>query len=547
LLRLIENRPALILSVLFLLTIFTIVWVEARQQKQSEEESALEHARAFTQGLTEFRSLYTSEVVANLSGTGVEATHDYQEHGGVPLPATMTILLGQRLGEKYEGAQVALYSPFPFPWRESAGLRDDFGKDAWAALSRDPSTPFHRFETAENVRSLRYATADILRHGCVSCHNTHPDTPRTGWQVGDARGILEVRFPVAKVTLWTQLKQRNVVFLLLVTSVIGLLGIGVVVGSLRRRQRSLEATVSERTQELQSQAGTLESIIASVVEAVIVIDEAGKIQSANSATETMFLYTSAEMIGNNVSMLMPSPHRDEHDEYLRNYMKTGHAKIIGVGSRRLTAVRKDGSVFDIELSVSEARYADHRVFTGIVKDIRLQLAHERELERLSKVDPGTGLPNRRAFEDTLESEWRRCRRADRSIAVVMLDLDYFKLFNDHYGHVTGDRCLVQVAEALGDALGRGGDLAARFGGEEFILLLPEVDVEGARIVAERIRHYVEELGIPHRDHPSSPVVTISAGIASVVPTKSGVAVDLVESADQALYRAKQKGRNQVSD
>lgn len=174
----------------------------------------------------------------------------------------------------------------------------------------------------------------------------------------------------------------------------------------------------------------------------------------------------------------------------------------------------------------------------------LRLANEH-LARLSFVDALSGLPNRRRFDEALRDEWRRAQRAGTPLAVVMADVDHFKAYNDVLGHVAGDGCLAAVAAVIGSAVGRAGDLAARYGGEEFVLLLPGADAAAARGVAEGLRLACEALAIAHPASSVAPVVTLSLGVASVVPTEGDNPQRLIERADEALYRAKEQGRNRV--
>jgi diguanylate cyclase (GGDEF)-like protein len=174
----------------------------------------------------------------------------------------------------------------------------------------------------------------------------------------------------------------------------------------------------------------------------------------------------------------------------------------------------------------------------------LRLANEH-LSRLSFVDALTGLANRRRFNDALDEEWRRAGRHQTDLAVVMADIDNFKLYNDTLGHQEGDRCLVAVAGVFLRASGRAGDLAARYGGEELVFLMPGADLTTAMAMAERLRVACEALAMPHPTSPVSPVVTISLGVASCIPSAQSSAELLVAKADAALYRAKKAGRNRV--
>jgi diguanylate cyclase (GGDEF)-like protein/PAS domain S-box-containing protein len=174
----------------------------------------------------------------------------------------------------------------------------------------------------------------------------------------------------------------------------------------------------------------------------------------------------------------------------------------------------------------------------------LQLAN-RELERLATEDGLTKLSNRRRFDEYLELEWRRQARASGQISLIMCDVDFFKRYNDHYGHQAGDACLRSVADAIRKKVGRPGDLIARYGGEEFAIVMPETDIKGAWHVAENISRELSKKRIAHQESLAASHITISCGIASIFPTTENEPQLLIERADQALYRAKQQGRNQI--
>jgi diguanylate cyclase (GGDEF)-like protein len=173
----------------------------------------------------------------------------------------------------------------------------------------------------------------------------------------------------------------------------------------------------------------------------------------------------------------------------------------------------------------------------------LREANER-LSELSFSDALTGIPNRRRFDETLNAEWKRAIRFGHPLSLVLADIDFFKRFNDTLGHPAGDRCIVEVARLLQSNARRAGDLAARFGGEEFALLLPATGGADAAVVAERTRAALEALALPHPDG-AAPVVTASFGVATFVPESDGDPERLLATADAALYRAKRAGRNRV--
>lgn len=180
-----------------------------------------------------------------------------------------------------------------------------------------------------------------------------------------------------------------------------------------------------------------------------------------------------------------------------------------------------------------------------LKNAELAAANE-ELERLARQDFLTGLANRRTLDEFLETEWRRLTRERAPLSVILMDIDFFKGYNDQYGHGQGDECLQQVAAAIDATVKRPADLAARYGGEEFCVVLPGTDGPGALAVAEDIRLAVAGLAIPHAASKVAGHVTISLGVAAAVPSPEGHPLPLVKQADEALYRSKDEGRNRSS-
>lgn len=189
-----------------------------------------------------------------------------------------------------------------------------------------------------------------------------------------------------------------------------------------------------------------------------------------------------------------------------------------------------GFMFDI----SERKHTEQQL-------IRLQ----KELEELSYKDGLTGIANRRMFDATLEQEWNDARRRCQPLALILLDIDNFKEYNDHFGHLQGDDCLRTVARILSRAATRPRDFVGRFGGEEFALILPESDARAARTVAERCRQLLTEQALPHPAALATPTVTLSLGVSSLVPGEQDCPLAFIESVDRLLYRAKQSGRNRI--
>lgn len=182
-----------------------------------------------------------------------------------------------------------------------------------------------------------------------------------------------------------------------------------------------------------------------------------------------------------------------------------------------------------------------------LKKLQVQLEERNAiLQRLSVIDGLTGIANRRHFDEILRQEWKRGHREAWNLAVVMIDIDFFKKYNDNYGHQGGDECLKKVASTLSGTLHRPGDFVARYGGEEFVVLLPNTDAEGAAVIAEHMRANIEAQDIAHALSGVAKHVTISLGVASVVPDDGAPPETLVALADSALYKAKAAGRNRYS-
>jgi diguanylate cyclase (GGDEF)-like protein len=174
----------------------------------------------------------------------------------------------------------------------------------------------------------------------------------------------------------------------------------------------------------------------------------------------------------------------------------------------------------------------------------LELKRARDLlESLASIDPLTGIGNRRRFDVSLDTEWRRCARSGAQFSLALIDVDHFKRFNDTYGHAHGDACLRGIAQAMHGVARRPGDTAARYGGEEFALVLPESDAAAARVVVANLLDAVAALAIPHCASSCSDRITISAGAVTLLPREFDAASSIVEAADRLLYEVKESGRN----
>ncbi len=261
LLRLLSEHPILTLAALGFAGAAVILWHLSRVASELKEAAAMEGAGQYSEMLAEFRTLYTSEVVERLRPLGVEVTHDYaSKEGAIPLPATLSLILGERIGKKGSPVLVRLFSDYPFPWRKDAGPNKGFQEEALSALRQHPERAFARFEEVAGHASLRYATADRMRPQCVGCHNSHPQSPKTDWEVGDVRGVLEVILPMDNVEAVARTGFKGTFFLMTALTVLGLGLLAVVIHGLRQSwetERQLEAQLrhSKRLETIGTMAG----------------------------------------------------------------------------------------------------------------------------------------------------------------------------------------------------------------------------------------------------------------------------------------------------
>jgi diguanylate cyclase (GGDEF)-like protein/PAS domain S-box-containing protein len=296
-------------------------------------------------------------------------------------------------------------------------------------------------------------------------------------------------------------------------------------------------------QALQDALRHTQAILDNMVDGIITIDEFGIVGSFSQAASRIFGYEASEVMGRNISMLMPEPHRSHHDHYLRHYQKTGEARVIGIG-REVEGRRKDGSTFPMRLSVSQTRQLGSRVFIGLVEDITQRRQAEEEIHRLAFFDPLTGLPNRRLLTDRLQQAVTSSTRTGRYGAVMFLDLDNFKTLNDTQGHDMGDLLLKQVGARLEECV-RASDTVGRLGGDEFVVLLEALsprETEAAAQVESIALKILRSLGEPYRlnglSHRSTPSIGIVLFVRDTVCME-----DLLKMADVAMYQAKEAGRN----
>ncbi len=382
-LRWLNERLLLVLMPVVVLGTAVLLWHLFRQVNSMYQELAIQGTRLQAQTIEEFRQAYTSEVVERLRGMGIEASHDYiDKPRTIPLPATLTIELGKRLGKDRPGADVRLYSEFPFPNRRGRIL-DDFEKEAITRLKLSPESAFTRFENYQGRPSLRLAVADRMKKQCVECHNSHPESPKTDWQIGDVRGVLEVVRPLDRQVAATHAALLWAMDGTIFIYALSLLGLAFVVRRLHRTSGQLRQTEA-RTR----------SIVNHAADGIISFDEHLRIESFNTAAEQMFGVAANSALGQHLLKLIDDADRrlrewvnqksrrlDDSDSGIKTATEVTHRSRAFVGE--VEGRRKDGTRFPVLLSVGVLRWGEQTQFTLIVRDLTEQkqtaaaLDHER--------------------------------------------------------------------------------------------------------------------------------------------------------------------------
>ncbi|MDH5711981.1 MAG: diguanylate cyclase, partial [Gammaproteobacteria bacterium] len=293
---------------------------------------------------------------------------------------------------------------------------------------------------------------------------------------------------------------------------------------------------------LENSEKKMSTLLESIADAVITIDDRGRIMTFNFAAEQMFGYQRDEVIGKNVSILMTSRDSAYHDGYMEHYMKTGVSGIIDVGTRQLSAVTKHGSEILIGLSINEVQTEEGRQFVGVIRDMT---EHKRELDKLTEradYDALTGLVNRHKLFAQLEHGVALAKRNGTKVCFMFIDLDGFKKVNDELGHDAGDELLKQVAVLFRDKT-RESDVIARFGGDEFCIFCE--GIKGCEGMLKLAGKLVTAFKSPFHLEKGTVKVTASIGLA-FYPDDAENEGDLIKYADIAMYESKKLGKNQYS-
>ncbi len=550
---------------LFGTVVASMVWHLSQLQSGMMESTALQTSRLYSTALAQFRTLYTSEVVEKAIKHGLEVTHDYASRDdAIPLPASLSMLLGEEIGKQASGATSYLYSPYPFRVRESSILLDEFNSNAWDFLTANPQEQYYRFERQNNNPVLRYATADVMRTECVSCHNSHPESPKTDWKTGDVRGLLVINLPLNTISARTSddLRKTSISYAAVAIGIAAILA--TVIIKLGRQSEELSRRVKERTADLESEIlrrQKTEERFRQAIEAapasMIMVDRQGIIAHANHEAAELFGYTVGKLVGQSIEVLVPNDKRADHPSNRENYIE--NPVVRRMGGLDLLAQKSQGEIFPVEIRLNPINTPEGIVVLCSIVDLTerkksmnviLDQAKELEaandhLEQQATTDSLTNVANRRSWNNQLETMLKLSQRFNHPLSILLADVDHFKKYNDDLGHPAGDKALAVTAQTLQDTT-RGTDFVARYGGEEFAVLLPETDHEEALLVAENLRKAVEAIsGLDRR-------LTISIGVTTLLSEQKEsfdlemIEKRLVEEADKALYRSKERGRNRTT-
>lgn len=317
---------------------------------------------------------------------------------------------------------------------------------------------------------------------------------------------------------------------------------------IERLNSELELRVAQRTSELRKSQALFKAIVDHSPTKIHIKDTDGRYVLINREAERLFGVSDAEGRGKTAHDLFPKDTADRFTAHDQAVIDSGEPMVaeeaFTLDDGIHTYLTTKFPIYD-----QNGITAVGAIGTEITARKKAEAALEKsrqELALLSFTDALTGIANRRKFDDVLDTEWKRAQRNETPLSIIMMDIDFFKPFNDNYGHTAGDECLKILAKALSESLERPGDLVARYGGEEFVCIMPETDGDGARNVAEQLLEVVRGARIPHEFSSVADIVTMSLGCLTVVGRQDLTAEAIMRDADRLLYQSKNGGRNRIT-
>jgi len=301
------------------------------------------------------------------------------------------------------------------------------------------------------------------------------------------------------------------------------------------------------------QIRTLLNVINAISEAIFVINSAGVIEMINPLGAKLFGAPAEMLIGQTWTDYLQSPFKDEYQSLfdLWNNASDQSNKVtqFNHGPKEIIINRADSTLLEADLSLSclpSIQIGSEPLFIGIMHNLTSHKAEYNKLRHLAHTDKLTGLANRHAFDDALQTNWNDSINHDQPLCLIIIDVDYFKIFNDQFGHVNGDKCLQKIAQVLADVLPSNNAMAARYGGEAFVVILPNSNPLTAEYIAKNIQRRINQLTFTDIGLPAQTKISVSQGIACERSGQYRTPTALVCAADTALYRAKSTGRNRIN-
>lgn len=303
----------------------------------------------------------------------------------------------------------------------------------------------------------------------------------------------------------------------------------------------IQKDVTIRKQEQEARA-LYEKVFRNTMQGVIITDQHSNILLVNNAFTKITGYSLEEVVGNKPNILSSGKQNAQFYKQLWHNIQTR-----GQWEGELWNKRKNGEIYPEFLNISEVRNNDNAItnYVAVFTDITDAKNRENQLAAMTMKDALTGIANRRHFDQYLREKWLLLANLEETISLLLIDIDYFKLYNDHYGHLEGDAILKKVAQLIASSIDEDKSLVARYGGEEFAVVLPQYETKSAYEVAQHIRSQIEQETILHERSPVKNIISISCGVATMVPNKDSHYTTLIEQADQALYEAKNSGRDRA--
>ncbi|MFK8036036.1 MAG: PAS domain S-box protein, partial [Hyphomicrobiales bacterium] len=352
--------------------ILLIVW----HVSNLNQTMALQHARDMTQALTVFRNSYSSEVVGRIDlESGISVSHDYRsQDGAIPLPATLSIELAEKLSVLSEGSEFRIVSNFPFPWRSDRVL-DKFEVSALAAYAAGKDGDIFEILKEDGLETLAFARAVTLGETCVACHNTHPQTPRIGWKEGDVRGIQVVTVPLRSSSVFGQTGLLQIVAFMVAAFAIAVL----LLGRLIYRNRRDLAEIEDALSRAEDSEARIRTVLDTTIDGIVTFDQAGQIETVNSGLEQMFRFSGSDLIGTPFSNLIRDQDVEHHKARISKFEETGDRETIGV-LREIQGIRSDGTSFSLELAMNQFQLGDQKMYAGILRDVTFRKESEERVK-----------------------------------------------------------------------------------------------------------------------------------------------------------------------